>query len=183
MPLKIKNYKSLLLEAITIIFAVLVALAVDSWKEDADRRHEVNMAMASIKKEIESNLKGCIEVLSENTHMVDELNQSIALYEQGSSKTIRLGIVLAELIDVAWLTTNSNQVVSWFEQDVLFSIGKVYHEQELYDVQIKHFRDFSLSYSPEMSIISKAKYQRRYLNSMNVRVKELIGHYQQYLEK
>jgi hypothetical protein len=183
MPVKIKNYKSLLLEAVTIIFAVLVALAVDSWKEDMDRRHEVSVAMTSIKKEIEANLQQCTEALSDNTRLVDELNQSIMRYEQGRSEKIRLGIVVADLIDVAWLTTNNNQVVAWFEQDVLFSIGRVYHEQELYDIQIKHFRDFRLSYNPEMSKITQAKYQRRYLLSMNQRVKELIGKYQEYLKK
>ncbi|MBA6338170.1 hypothetical protein H4J57_13275 [Colwellia sp. BRX8-7] len=181
MPLKIKNYKGLALETITIIFAVLVALAVDSWKEDMDRRHEVNVAMASIRKEILSNLKQSIEVLSENTRLVDELKQRITLYEQGGSKTIRLRIVIGELIDVAWLTTNNNQVVAWFDQAALFNIGGVYHEQELYDVQIKHFRNFRLSYNPAMPIISQAKYQLRYLNSMNARVRELIEKYREYL--
>jgi len=176
------NFKSLAFEAAIIIFAVLTALAVDSWKEEMDRQEAVDIALLSITNEIKKNLNGSISALKHNKAIVDELKLKIKLYGEGKSKDLSRGsFSLAELRDIAWIATNNNQVASWIKQETLFEIGRIYHEQELLDTLIKDFRKFHFLLDPEASDIKRIKYRLRHLSMMNRRAEELIEYYQYFL--
>jgi hypothetical protein len=178
------NFKRLILETITIVFAVLVALAVDSWKEDMDRQDAVDIALLSITEEIKSNMGGGRVALSYNKEVVKELALKLKRFEEGESKdTSLIGYTLIELTDIAWQATNSTQIASWMKQDWLFELGRIYHEQELMDTLIKDFRSFYFTLDPEINEIKKMKYRYRHLVLMNQRVEELIELYEEFLSK
>ena len=178
------NFKSFILETITIVFAVLVALAVDSWKEELDRQDAVDIALVSITEEIKRNLAGSIRTLSYNQNTVKDLALKIKQFREGKSKDLSLGgYVLTEITGVAWQATNSTQVSSWFKPDMLFELGRIYHEQKLYDDLIKRIRSFHFSLDPETPDIKRIKYRYRHLKNMNDRAEELIELYQAFIEK
>lgn len=75
------NIKKVVFELTIIVLGVLIALASNTWYQSYQQEQQANILLSKLKHELENNL--------------DELNESIASYEQNIKKT-KLYLELAE---------------------------------------------------------------------------------------
>lgn len=122
----------LLLEAVLIIFAVLVALAVDEWNDGRELRTQVERAGAAVEAEIRANR----DELHSSGPTVQALHDSVAagvarLRGGGRIESTHLGAELPEFSNAAWETARVTGVVAHMDYPRVLEVARLYQTQEL----------------------------------------------------
>jgi hypothetical protein len=122
----------LLLEALSVVFAVLVALAVDEWNEERELREQAARARVAIVSELQANQ----EELRAGTESSQEMLESAT----GTLRSLRRGEELPgssfqgnlpDFSDAAWQTARVTGIVSHMEYDWVLETARVYETQAL----------------------------------------------------
>lgn len=120
----------LILEAASVVFAVLLALAVDQWRDTRAEQRHAERAQAAIVHELRSNASEVEEMLGRNRLGVERLRAAIAAAESGDQ--LELNYQLAELSSAAWESARLTGAASELELDWLIEVARIYELQELY---------------------------------------------------
>ena len=72
-----KTFKKLLLDIIPVVFGVLIALFISSWKQSLDDQKFLNKMLATIAQEMETNTAGVSEVLTNHYAFIDSINANM----------------------------------------------------------------------------------------------------------
>lgn len=172
-----------LLEIGSIVFAVLLALALDAWQESRKENQAVHTATTDIIIEVTQNLNAARTVFEANRLTADSLVVKIEAYEAGTSRDLSSTLLVTDVADVAWRTANTSQVARLFNRALLFDIERTYKEQALYDDLVQNYRAFQVNMDPDMVLLKRVKYRLNYLKRMNARVEELIQAYETLLQQ
>ncbi len=122
-----------LFEVGLIIFAVLVALGVDQYRENRQERQLAATALDRIETEIRSNRTGLLGVREDNVALLADLDAAVARYAAGEAlgiSGVRYEVSLLGL--VAWETAQTTGAVQFIEFDTVSRISEVYRTQQLY---------------------------------------------------
>jgi hypothetical protein len=118
------------LEAFSVVFAVLVALGVDQWREDRENAQLADQAIQSIVTEIRSN--------QEEFAAANEANRAVIarLQEAASDPELReLGVQFeySLLSEAAWQTAQMTRAAHFIEYETVQRVARLYDLQALFD--------------------------------------------------
>ena len=122
----------LLLEAVSVVFAVLLALAVDEWRETRSRNALAERARAGILEEIRSNETELRSTLAENRALLLHIEQGLLRLEQKRDTSLQFHFEIALLSSAAWNTAQMTQAANYLDFDWLRRVSDVYELQGLY---------------------------------------------------
>lgn len=122
----------LLLEAASVVFAVLLALAVDEWRETKSRDALAARARASILEEIRGNESELRNTRDNNRALLQRIEETLPRIRQEPETYLEFNFQIALLSSASWHTAQMTQAASFLDFDWLRRVSNVYELQELY---------------------------------------------------
>lgn len=122
----------LLLEAASVVFAVLLALAVDEWRETRSREALAARARASILEEIRGNEAELRKTRDNNRALLRSVEEGLSQLAQKRDTALQFHFEIALLSSSAWNTAQMTQAANDLEFDWLRRVSNVYELQGLY---------------------------------------------------
>ena len=128
------SFTRLLAEVVSVVFAVLVALALDEWWEDRENDANARASLVAIAEEMRENrdeLSG--GDAAEVAEMMEQLDSAIAIFERGEMpEGASINWNLALLSSAAWETAQLNRATTYMELDRVVDLAQVYEFQRYY---------------------------------------------------
>ncbi len=141
-----------LIEFLSVAFAVLFALLVNQWKEN---RHNNKLARASLENihiEISNNKSTIEEMMQEHEKVIKILDSLVILSEKDIERNnIDLNISFELLSNTAWDAALLTQSISYMDMETVMEISMIYKLQEYYDSFTKEYIIKNI-YNTEFSI-------------------------------
>jgi hypothetical protein len=130
----------LLLEAGSVVFAVLLALGVDEWRERRNQEALAERARVSILEEIRANREELRNTREANRALLQKIEAALprlaedpgARLEEGSDVQLAINYQLALLSSAAWQTAQMTQAAHFIDYDWVTRVSRVYDQQALY---------------------------------------------------
>lgn len=121
-------------EVFSVVFAVLVALALDEWWEDRENAANAAASLVAIAEEMRENR----EELTDGdavavAGMMENLDTAIAFFDRGERpEGASINWDLALLSSAAWETAQLNRATTFMELDRVVELAQVYEFQRYY---------------------------------------------------
>lgn len=122
----------LILEAVSVVFAVLLALGVDEWRETRSQNALAERARASILEEIRSNEAELRRTREANRALLQRIEETLARGRQGPELTLEFNFQIALVSSASWHTAQMTQAASFLDFDWVRRVSKVYEFQDVY---------------------------------------------------
>lgn len=176
------QFRRLGLEMFSIVFAVLLALALDSWQEKSKKTQKLDQALEDIVLEL-NGFTHLDKAVGYNQQMLDTIRSKIKQYEDGKKVTFLIGMGRPEVKSLAWTTAKSTGLASDFDRDLLLELAEIYSEFDRLENVLDMYAEFNLKYDPDMPKYTWARYVERYVRSAIFRMQELNNKSKAFLEK
>ena len=121
------NWRALILEVVSIIIGVLIALAMDEWNENRQNTNKAIKAVDNIKLELASNLR-VLDIIHPGNKLSLETFQDEKI-RNVDSLTILPGLQLQE---TAWNTFLRTGVSAFIPYEDLYKIAELYNMIQIY---------------------------------------------------
>ena len=120
------DWRVLLLEFLSVVIGVLIALAVDEWNEDRQNQNKADLALDNIRLELKDNLD-ILEYLHPNNLAVMSV-----VFDSVQADTQQNFLPGIQLQETAWQTLMSTGVAAYIPYEELFQVSQIYTIQEIY---------------------------------------------------
>ncbi|MEJ2203493.1 MAG: hypothetical protein P8170_05245 [Gemmatimonadota bacterium] len=124
-----RKLPQLLLEVASVVFAVLVALAVDEWRQDRENGQLAQRALAGIATEIRGNLGELDDARDANRAMLVVLDSALT---SETPQGFGVHFEYALLSSAAWQTSQVTQAIHFVDYGLVQRIARVYDLQTLF---------------------------------------------------
>lgn len=123
----------LLAQVISVVFAVLVALAVDEWWENRENEELGRQAMRAVAAELRGNLEELTNEREQLTTQLDQLDANITdLRADRELVEVNVNYPVALLSSAAWQTAQVTRAVHFVDLDRTVRIARVYDLQNFF---------------------------------------------------
>lgn len=136
------NWKPLLLEAFFVVLGVVLAFAINEWREHRNQLEHARVALESIQHELVSNRQAVHASATYHLFLSDtlrSLTQSSAQRDQTLQRANRLfgkGYVSsATLLSTAWNAANATDAITHMPYADVLRLSSIYQEQRQYESQ------------------------------------------------
>ncbi|MCE7993344.1 MAG: hypothetical protein HEP71_15265 [Roseivirga sp.] len=170
------------LEIFSIVFAVLLALMLDAWRERIKIEQKVQNALEDIVSEIDTFI-GMDETIEFNTVQMDSLEAMIKRHRAGQEVHFVSGVARPEVRSLAWETSRASGIASDFERQIFVDITEIYVEFDRLEKILAYNREFGMKSDPSMPAVDKAIHRYRQLDGIIFRSQELQDRAREFLEK
>lgn len=133
-----KALSQIAFEFLSILFAVLLALGLNSYKENIDANIEADIIKQSILKECKENQLKVDSMLLKNEAYYSYLDSLVSL-EPDDVDGVSFAYELEFLTDAAWVIAQNNSSINNLDQEFLVSVAEIYQSQAF-------FTEFSRSF-------------------------------------
>jgi 2-haloacid dehalogenase len=131
------NWVSFFLEMAMIVFSILLALNLESWREGRKEREQARVALQNISSEIRQNRKAVTTAIPLHHQFTDHLQETVAkldaLEESGGKKKKDIGIEFElrppHLYQTAWQTVLATQALKKTDYQTILAIAELYEMQ------------------------------------------------------
>lgn len=131
----------LALDVIGVIFAVMVALAADEWREDHELAQRAETAHGAVVAELRANREELDRTRESVDSTIAQVTAAARDIEAGGSPSLAVNLDLPSFSDAAWRITQMTDASSRLEFDWLTRVARVYAAQALYeDVRVEIVR-------------------------------------------
>ena len=125
-----KRLPELALEALMIVFAVLVALGFEEWRDEQQMREFADRAKAAVLAEIRANLdefQTTRPAMASNIAMLEEVvsERDLALLDN-------IGFTLPDISSAAWNAALVSQAAGYLDYDWVIEVSKLYDIVDTY---------------------------------------------------
>ncbi|MEO1254747.1 MAG: hypothetical protein AAFY41_07675, partial [Bacteroidota bacterium] len=172
-------------EFLSILFAVLLALGLNSLKESIDSDNEANTLKVSILKECAENQLKVDSLLINNQDYFNYLDSLIRL-DPDDIESIPFQYNLELLTNAAWVIAQNNSSINNLDQDFLVSVAEIYQSQEFFtEFSRSFFENFGSYLSQQDDVTPHTMAISLYfnLNVMNGTARSLQEEYRNLLTK
>jgi hypothetical protein len=125
-----RKLPELALEAASVVFAVLVALAVDGWREDRANEEIARQAIRSIATEIRGNRDELQSARNANMELMRTLEEAAGA---SGLESLDVRFEYSLLAAAAWQTAQVTRAVHFMEFGTVQRIARLYHLQALFE--------------------------------------------------
>lgn len=124
-----------LVEVVSVVFAVLVALGVDEWRDNRELDQRASAARSAVLAEVRANRSELERTEGSMEAMVDSLAAGIARIHAGGAAqaSLRINFDLPDFSDAAWRILQGSEAASHLDLDWLIRVSHAYELQESYD--------------------------------------------------
>jgi hypothetical protein len=133
----------LILEAAMVVFAVVVALGVDEWRENRQNAELANRALAGIAAEIESNRKELAENEVANQALLARVQEAAS--DSVLPDSLGINFEYSLISSSAWETAQVTRATQFIPLERVQTLAKVYGLQTLFQASQDKVMDFILS--------------------------------------
>ena len=120
-------------QVFSVVFAVLVALAVDEWWEDRENAELGRRGMAAVSAEISRNLEELQDGFTRSDTMLATIDSVIAdLQAERDPGEVSINYPVALLSDAAWETAQVTRAVHFVPLESVIRIARLYDLQEFF---------------------------------------------------
>ncbi|MES1242908.1 MAG: hypothetical protein ABUT39_14935 [Acidobacteriota bacterium] len=127
-----EKFPELLVEAASVVFAVLLALAVDEWRENRSHKELAEHARTGILEEIRSNESELRNSRQANRALLRQVEEALLRIQERRDTSLQFNFQIALLSSAAWNTAQVTQAASFLDFDWLRRVSKVYELQGVY---------------------------------------------------
>ena len=118
-------------EAFFIVFAVLVALAVDEWSQSRELREQSERARTAVVSELEANLAELRVGGPSTIAMLEWATEMVRSLRRGETPATNFEGELPEFSDAAWETARVTGLVARLEYEWVLQTARAYQLQAL----------------------------------------------------
>jgi deoxyribodipyrimidine photolyase len=118
----------LFMEFLSIVLGVLLALALNEWRENRSHQSQANAALFNIKNELQSNLRA-LTTLHENNVETVKLMSEDPDAESGEERKFIPGLQLRQ---TAWETFLSTNISNYVDYKTVLTLSETYSMQSVY---------------------------------------------------
>lgn len=122
----------LVMEFASVVFAVLLALGLNHWRESIAEQKVADKALLYIFLEIRANQRDVEAEISSYQERLEEVKVYKDSFDKGEGMRYSLGFNIPLLSKAAWNVANSTGAVKDFDQDLLLELSGLYTFQEMY---------------------------------------------------
>lgn len=186
MELKKISITHFLVEVFSVVFAVLLALGVNQWREATNNEDLATEAFKKVIQEIKSNNNRLDEVLLNHNCIITEIDTVISRLKR-ESDVVGFGDIIFETPsrtswDAAVLTT----AVNYLDYNQVEKITSVYSTQKVYsDVSDRVFQElvFFVPDKNREEMIKQFTKQKIYVNNLIHIEQQLSDEYSEFLDE
>jgi hypothetical protein len=179
-------FTHLLVEAFSVVFAVLFALGVNEWRSNKNNEDLGLAAFEKVVKEVETNKDKINEILINHKQILKEIDTVIAKVKRKAGDVSFGQILFESPSGTAWEAAKLTSAVNYLEYDKVEKITSVYSTQKVYsDISDKVFQElvFFVPDKNREKMIDQFVKQKIYLNNLISIEEQLIEEYDKFLEE
>ena len=147
------RFAELATEALMVVFAVLVALGVEEWREERQLRAFADRARAAVDLEIRQNLdafrrtrQGLIDGRDQVAQVLQALTEAQESREHGSVSA-EFGFDFPEISTAAWRVAQASQAAPYFDYEWVIERARHYDSLERYvDLEAQFLGELGVSF-------------------------------------
>ncbi|MBO3698279.1 hypothetical protein [Roseivirga sp. E12] len=177
------SFKTIGLEMFSIVFAVLLALTLDSWQEQQKEQKKVDKALSDIAIEVNSFSSMLEGGLIYNQTAFDSLNHAVEMYKKGEVANFNFGIGRPEIKSLAWQSSKESGITAKFDRNLFLDIAEVYIEYDRLMSVFDLHTEFMLNADPDMTEYTRARYTINHLRTVLFRIQDLKRKSTEFQEK
>lgn len=130
--IKRERWAEIALESVLIVFAVLLALALDEWREHRQRSELAGRVQHGVVLELARNLEELEAALNDNRILLADLERQLDSIAADSSASLTFSMNVAELSSAAFGTMRMTEVAPFMEFDWIARSARAYDRQEFF---------------------------------------------------
>jgi len=185
--MKLKNIKinqKLLIEFISVTFAVFLGLMLNQWKDNQNNQKLASQSITNIRAEIDTNSARVKAMIDSHKMMVSRLDSVNSLstekYEQDN---FSLSLDFKIISSTSWETAKLTQAITYMDYDVVSEIANLYHYQNYYESFVKEYVNKNIYVKSNVSYKEYVENMQRFLNAIIPIEKRLMDYYKQILNE
>lgn len=125
------SLSQLIIEFLSVIFAVLFALGINSYRETRNHKKEAHNLKLAILHEFKTNQIKIDSMLHNNQLYFDYLD-SLVKMDRNAVKSVQLNYKLDLLTSAAWQLAQNNASSNLIDQEFLLSAAELYQTQDFF---------------------------------------------------
>jgi hypothetical protein len=122
----------ILLEAGSVVFALLLAYGVDQWREARSHAEMAARARQTIVEELRANREELNGTYTRNASVLQDMHQQIAAFGKARVTGVRTNLHLSQLSAAAFQAAQSTQALQFVDFGWLVRVAKIYELQRTY---------------------------------------------------
>jgi len=122
----------MLLDVVGVVFAVLVALAADEWRDNRELQQQADRAQAAVLAELRANRTELERTRPSIDSTEARLAEGSRVSAEGRARALSLDLEFPDFSDAAWRITQVTDAASRIDFDWLTRVARIYETQELY---------------------------------------------------
>ena len=155
------------MEFFSVVFAVLLALLLNEWRENRHEAALANKARGDIVRELRANEKGLREKAAVNQAVLDNLRHLVEGTVPKETRDLDITFHYSLLSSSAWKVAQMTRAIHSLDYRWMARITTVYDLQEICDRQASLLMDRLVALSPE-ELQSRAEQNNLYRRMANV---------------
>lgn len=140
------QWRGIVFEAIAIVFAVLLALWLEGWREDIEQKERADDFLARIQSEVQQNYTELSQAIVENEEQIEGLKAAL---DDGDLSLERIGPFLqisgGSTVSSAWQSAQMTRATSAMPVETVAQLAVIYDTQTYYANNLQslfdHFAD------------------------------------------
>lgn len=173
--------KKILTTVLPIVFAVLLALALDAWYENQKRDQLIQSSLSDIVLDIQ-HYSSLNEIYEYNARFLDTLENEISQYEAGQAVAFTYRFGRPEMNSLAWDMARETGVAADFGRALYKDIARVFLEFDRLISLWDYNYQFKLERDPNMDDFTLARHYYRQMRLIQFRHQELMEKSSAFLE-
>lgn len=175
-------------EVFAIVFAVLLALWLEGWREDVERQERADLFLDRIRAEISQNRENLKETIQQHEEYMAGLEAAI---KEGDTSIETVGPFLqiegSATNSSAWQSAKMSQSISQMPPETVADLASIYDTQAYYGNYLAFFfQNYTdLATAIEMGDASKLHARKfyRHLDVTNTLAEQLLRRYDAFLQQ
>lgn len=182
--MKIKINQNLLIEFISVTFAVFLGLMLNQWKDNQNNQSLANQSINNIRAEIDTNSTRVKAMIDSHKMMVSRLDSVKSLSLKDYEKdNFSLSLSFEIISSTSWETAKLTQAITYMDYDVVSEIANLYQYQNYYESFVKEYVNRNIYVKSNVSHKEYIENMQRFLNAIIPIEKRLMDYYKQILNE
>jgi hypothetical protein len=186
MELKKISITHFIVEVFSVVFAVLLALGVNEWRESNNNEDLATEALSKVIQEIESNQNRLSKVLLNHKNIITEIDTVISKLKR-KDDIVGFGDIIFEAPSrTAWDAAVLTAAVNYLDYDMVEKITSVYSTQKVYtDVSDRVFQElvFFVPDKGREEMVKQFTKQKIYVMNLISIEEQLSEEYSKFLDE
>ncbi len=173
-------------EMFAIVFAVLLALWLEGWREDIELQHRAGEHLERIRAEIIQNSSGLDEAISEHESYIEGLDAALDANDVSIVAVADfLQIEGSAIGDAAWQSAQMSQSISQMPLEVIGELASIYDTQAYYTDYLNFFFQGYIDLVSDIQAVEQNRVAvqkfRHHLSITNSLAEQLQRRYRRFL--